>query len=127
MTPGEWPTIIITDYTSKEREIRHIREQVFIVEQHIAREDEYDERDLDCVHVLAMDGDQIIGTGRIDLAKQGKIGRLAVLKKYRRRGVGARLMQAIEDLALDRKVARVWFHAQRSAVPLLPGSRLRDC
>lgn len=108
---------IITNYDSHARDIRHIRDQVFIIEQEISRADEYDDRDSACSHAVVFDGNDAIGTGRIDIEKQGKVGRLAVLKEYRRRGIGRLLMQTIENHALSYGLPRIWLHAQRSAVP----------
>jgi predicted GNAT family N-acyltransferase len=81
--------IIMTDYESAAQQIRAIRDEVFIVEQQIAREDEFDGRDALCVHALALAGDRPLGTGRLDLERDGKIGRLAVLKQFRRLGIGS--------------------------------------
>ncbi|HET7131807.1 MAG TPA: GNAT family N-acetyltransferase, partial [Gammaproteobacteria bacterium] len=60
--------------------IRHVRITVFVEEQHVPEEIELDERDPLCLHVLAYDErGSPIGTGRLDVAYGGKIGRVAVL------------------------------------------------
>ena len=48
---------------------------MFIDEQRVPRELEFDERDEACRHVVAFDGDLPVGTGRLDLDYGGKIGR----------------------------------------------------
>ncbi|RMF36864.1 MAG: GNAT family N-acetyltransferase [Planctomycetota bacterium] len=110
--------VIITDFQSRQDEIRYIRDQVFVIEQQIPREEEFDDRDASCIHAVAYDSPgHPVGTGRLDTEKEGKIGRVAVLQSHRRRGFGRAVMQALERVALDRGLPRVWFHAQVSAVP----------
>jgi predicted GNAT family N-acyltransferase len=67
--------------------------------------------------VLASVDEAAVATGRIDIARGGKIGRVAVLAPYRGSGVGAALMAHLHRIALDHGLTRVWCHAQRSAVP----------
>lgn len=108
---------IITDYASHAEEIRHIRDQVFLKEQQIDPVDEFDDRDAKCVFALAFANGSPVGTGRLDLEKDGKVGRVAVLQQARRRGVGREMMRAIESHAREvTRLEKIWFHAQRSAV-----------
>ena len=97
--------------------LRHIRETVFIHEQQVPRELEFDERDPLCRHVLAFDGDAAVGTGRLDLELNGKVGRVAVVASHRRRGVGAAIMERLHAIALERGQPRLWCNAQLTAVP----------
>jgi predicted GNAT family N-acyltransferase len=105
------------DFTADLASIRHVRETVFIDEQRVPRELEFDERDPLCLHVLAFDGDVAVGTGRLDLGYGGKIGRVAVVATHRRGGVGAAVMERLHALARERRHARLWCHAQLTAVP----------
>ncbi|MCA9132326.1 MAG: GNAT family N-acetyltransferase [Planctomycetales bacterium] len=107
---------IITDYAPRAADIRAIREQVFLIEQRVPAEEEFDDRDLRCEHVVVYDGDRPLGTARVDWEKDGKVGRVAVLKSQRRRGVGTVLMQAIEQQAMARGAGRLWCNAQVSAI-----------
>lgn len=111
---------IITEYEPYQRSIRHIRDEVFLKEQNIAREDELDDRDEICVHALAFVDEEPVGTGRLDVENDFKVGRIAVLPEYRRRGVGSALMQAFEDyvksLESQAETSHLWFYAQQSAV-----------
>lgn len=107
---------IIADYAHHQRDIRHIRDQVFVIEQRVPLTDEFDDRDGYCKHVLVYEDDQPLATGRIDLGKNGKVGRVAVLQQHRRRGIGSLVMQALEQLARDHQLTRVWFHAQSHAI-----------
>lgn len=69
-----------------------IRRRVFIEEQQVSQEEEWDGRDDACLHFLAQRGDTALGTAR--LLPDGHIGRVAVLQEARGMGVGAALMQA---------------------------------
>ena len=74
-----------------------VRRTVFIEEQHVPEALELDESDSICHHVLVTDADnKPVGTGRI--SPDGRIGRMAVLKEYRRQGVGSALLAALPIL-----------------------------
>jgi predicted GNAT family N-acyltransferase len=105
------------DYAKDFAAIRAIRTAVFIDEQGVDRTLEFDDRDPLCLHLLALEGAEPIGTARLDVEYGGKIGRLAVLATHRRRGVGAALMAQLHALARARGLPRLWCHAQLSAVP----------
>jgi predicted GNAT family N-acyltransferase len=94
--------------------LSEIRRQVFIEEQGVPPELEWDEEDPRCVHVLARlkDG-RGVGTARMCGTH---IGRMAVLAPWRRRGVGTALLQALLDLAREEGAPRVRLHAQVHAV-----------
>jgi predicted GNAT family N-acyltransferase len=98
--------------------IKLVRETVFWLEQRIPKDLEFDDRDVVCLHLLALERDAAIGTARLDLALGGKIGRVAVLAEHRRRGVATALMQRLHEIANERGLRSVWCNAQRSAVPL---------
>ncbi len=105
------------DFAADFASIRHIRETVFIDEQRVPRELEFDERDPLCRHVLVFDGDAPVGTGRLDLEYGGKVGRVAVVATHRRAGVGAALMQRLHEIAREQRQSHLWCHAQLTAVP----------
>lgn len=81
-----------------------IRREVFIGEQGVSEEEELDGWDEQPTtrHVLAVDiaGDPV-GTARLLIGRPGQvhIGRVAVLARARGQGVGARIMEALEDIA----------------------------
>jgi predicted GNAT family N-acyltransferase len=87
-----------------------IRFSVFVEEQGVPREIELDEQDAVSVHALAYEDDQPVATGR--LLPDGHIGRMAVLKEWRNRGVGGRLLQALIAEARRRGVREVVLSAQ---------------
>ena len=92
-----------------------IRFTVFVEEQGVPREIELDEHDSQSVHVLAFDGAQAVGTAR--LLPDGHIGRMAVLKDWRGRGIGALLLKSLVERAKARGDAEVALSAQVHAVP----------
>lgn len=86
------------DYRADFEALRQIRETVFVVEQQVPLEEEWDDLDPHCRHVLARDAQhRPIGTGR--LTPERKIGRMAVLREWRGRGVGDALLVALMDEA----------------------------
>lgn len=105
------------DFTADFASLRRVRETVFIDEQRVPRELEFDERDPLCRHVLALDGDSAVGTGRLDVDYGGKVGRVAVVATHRRTGVGTAVMERLHEIAREARLSRVWCHAQLSAVP----------
>jgi len=93
---------------------RPVRERVFIDEQRVPRELEWDEWDESCDHAVAIDSaGKAIGTAR--LLPDGRIGRMAVLKERRGKGVGAALLHAMLDRARERSMALAVLHAQVQA------------
>lgn len=92
-----------------------IRELVFVREQAVPLELELDEEDPRCEHALARAADgAAVGTGR--LLPDGHIGRMAVLKEWRGKGVGALLLQALIGRARERGHARARLNAQTYAI-----------
>jgi predicted GNAT family N-acyltransferase len=105
-----------------------VRKDVFVGEQGVPEDLEYDEYDAVAVHVLAVREDGVpLGTGRLLHGEQaaaktggdlslGSLGRLAVTKDARGLGVGIALVRAIEDAARARGLAAVDLHAQTHAL-----------
>ena len=95
--------------------LRTIRTAVFIHEQKIPEDLEWDEFDLISMHVLALNSDgQPIGTAR--LLPDGYIGRMAVLKDWRGKGLGsAMLLRMLEELK-NRQMQKAMLNAQTDAI-----------
>ncbi len=95
-----------------------IRRVVFVDEQGVSREEEFDDLDSACLHFLAYLDGVAVGTARMHpRLDAGKAQRVAVLVQARRSGVGAELMLAIEAEAQRRGLPQVVLHAQTSAIP----------
>ncbi|MFF1446891.1 GNAT family N-acetyltransferase [Streptomyces sp. NPDC058274] len=104
-----------------------VRKEVFVVEQSVPEDLEYDAYDADALHVLALRADGTpLGTGRLlhgeaAVARTGdplvgSLGRLAVTREARGLGVGVALVRAIEDAARARGLVAVDLHAQTHAL-----------
>ncbi|MBN9407643.1 MAG: YbgC/FadM family acyl-CoA thioesterase [Burkholderiales bacterium] len=95
-----------------------VRTAVFVHEQGIPMEMEWDEADATAVHAVAYNRlGQPLATGRLLPAAAGtaKVGRMAVARVLRGSRVGAQVLRALEQAAAVRGDAEVRLHAQRSA------------
>lgn len=91
-----------------------VRTAVFVHEQGIPADLEWDEWDARSLHCVAFDGERPVATGR--LLPDGHIGRMAVLAEYRRRGVGGRILDALIEAARARGDPRIELSAQSYVV-----------
>ena len=91
-----------------------IRFQVFVREQRVPAEIELDDMDAPSLHAIAFENEKAIGTGR--LLPDGHIGRMAILKEWRRRGIGAAILKALIDAAERRGDREIALSAQLHAV-----------
>jgi len=114
------PTIRIT-HGAAPPEARAIRERVFVEEQRVAREEEWDEHDAAgaaTLHLVAFEGSRAVGCARLRTrGDAAKIERVAVLAERRRHGLGRVLMEAAERAALERGLHALVLHAQRAVIP----------
>tara|TARA_Y100001970_G_scaffold240705_1_gene303661 strand:- start:5590 stop:6024 length:435 start_codon:yes stop_codon:yes gene_type:complete len=95
--------------------LRNIRIRVFVIEQQIPWQWEFDYYDKIAIHILVKDQDKIIGTGRLFpyLGNDDyKLGRIAVLKEYRGNGIGTKILKHLELIARDKKVNQITLEAQ---------------
>ena len=108
-----------------------LRHAVFVTEQGVPAALERDEHDDVADHFIAYDGDRAdraVGAGRLavepagfegadpELGPVGHLGRLAVLPEARGAGLGAALVQAIEERARDRGLAVMVLSSQTYAI-----------
>lgn len=108
------PRHFVTRLASWERDrkaLRSVRFRVFVEEQKVPPELEWDTEDAGALHLLAEDiRCHPVGTAR--LLPSGQIGRMAVLSDWRGRGVGGHLLRDALRLAQARSFPRPWVHAQ---------------
>lgn len=91
-----------------------IRFSIFVGEQNVPQGIELDDKDAECTHAIAYDADgKAIGTGR--LLPDGHIGRMAVVKEWRRQGVGADILSALTEEARKQGHKEVVLSAQLQA------------
>lgn len=107
-------TVLPIDFAIGAEDLRKVRETVFVREQSVPAALERDGSDPACRHVIARDATGApIGAGR--LTPDRRIGRMAVLREWRGRGVGDALLAALLEQARAWGWAEVSLHAQVSA------------
>lgn len=115
MTDRSPISIVLADWNRQRALAQPIRHAVFVEEQRVPVELEYDEMDAVSLHAVALDGDgRALGTAR--LLPDGHVGRMAVVADARGRGVGGKLLAALVDAARRRGDAEVLLHAQTHAL-----------
>lgn len=90
--------------------LKEIRRQVFIIEQGVDERLEWDDQDKLCEHFVAFSGDEAVGCAR--LINNKIIGRMAVLKAYRGKGVGREIVDHIKRHASQKRYTKLELSAQ---------------
>ena len=101
------------------QEAFEVRRQVFVREQDIPEELVFDGHDGEALHVVVKDGKRVIGSARIQFLSnnQAKLERMAILKRYRRKGIGREMLLFLDAVWKDKQVQQVIIHAQLEVVP----------
>lgn len=103
---------------SEFKAVKNIRSSVFTREQGADAVSEFDELDDKADFALIYEADNPVATARLVMTDKGfKIGRIAVLKEYRGRGLGDLVVRAVLDKAFEQGTACVCVDAQNYAVP----------
>jgi len=92
-----------------------VRLEVFVDEQAVPLDEEVDHHDPTSVHLLVVDGGEPVATGR--LTPDGHIGRMAVRKPWRGRGLGGAILDELVVRAQAAGMDRVVLAAQTHAIP----------
>jgi len=126
MSPGRPPEIVVVRSPAEMDQALEVRRRVFVEEQRVPAELEIDEHDgnpaevTTALHVLALELGLPLATGRLILSHEADgrphIGRVAVLKDHRGRGIGRAVMLALHDLARERGFTAVTLAAQVHAI-----------
>ncbi|MBC7757028.1 MAG: GNAT family N-acetyltransferase [Bdellovibrio sp.] len=106
--------IVEVTWQQAEHALRAIRTPVFIEEQAVAPDFEWDEIDHSALHLLASVDMQAVACLRI--INYHKIGRMAVLKAFRSNGVGAALLQEAVNICKQHGSKTVHLSAQTHAI-----------
>ena len=108
-------TVRPVNWNASRESLRAVRLTVFVKEQQVPEDLEWDDEDEHAYHVLAtaVDG-KPIGTGRLKL--DCHIGRMAVLKSWRGRGVGSAILSLLVDFARREGCSQVRLNAQTHAL-----------
>jgi len=110
-------TVHLISWYDGEPLLRAIREKVFIQEQHVPAELEWDGLDASCHHALALSANgDAIGCGRI--TPDGHIGRVAVLPEWRGKRIGTAILEILVDYARSQNYTKVELNAQVQAIDL---------
>lgn len=109
LVPAHWPT--------DAEALRSVRDDVFIREQRIAPEDEWDDLDATSRHVLALADIDGTPVGCARLTPEHRIGRMAVQAAWRGRGVGMAMLQHLVAEARALGWSEVKLSAQEHAIP----------
>lgn len=97
--------------------LMYVRNKVFVEEQLVPHHEEIDEQDPLSYHLLVIDEESGTPAGTARLTPEGHIGRMAVLKEYRGRKVGHRLMIHLMQKAMQRGHRIIELSAQTHAIP----------
>lgn len=108
-----------------------IRFRVFVDEQSVPAEIEKDEFDLTATHVLLLEDDKAVATGRIfadaEQPSVARLGRVAVLPELRGAGFGRSVCEKLLELAREQGFARVMLHAQLQVEGLYQRMGFKRC
>ena len=104
-----------------------IRTIVFIDEQNVDKEIEFDEFEKQCINYLVYDGNIPVATGRWRISEKGiKLERFAVLKEYRGRGAGNVIIkQIMQDVMPLRH--KIYLNAQVTAIKFYEKHDFKIC
>jgi len=97
-------------------QLNNIREKVFIQEQKVTPELEWDGMDEKAIHFLVFKDEEAIGCARaIVIKSQMQLGRMAVLKEYRGQGAGSTLIEKAIVTAKLKQLSSIQISAQCNA------------
>jgi len=101
------------------QEAFEVRRQVFVREQSISEDLVFDGHDRESLHMVVKDGQRVIGTARVQFLtdNQAKLERMAILERYRRKGIGKEMLLFLDAVWKDKQVQQVIIHAQLEVVP----------
>jgi len=103
----------LLDWANAKPLAKPIRTMVFIQEQQVAESEEWDNEDKSATHLVVIKEGKTIATAR--LTKKGKIGRMAVLKAYRKLGIGSMMLVKLIDLATQQGQQQIYLWSQTHA------------
>ena len=114
MTEGHY-CIRTAEWPAEREALGGVREVVFVREQGVPLELEWDDGDVQALHLLAVEPTgEPIATAR--MLPDGHIGRMAVLPGWRGRGIGSALLLRLLDIALERGLPAPFLNAQTQAM-----------
>ena len=113
------PEIKIINPGGDYSEAMKVRYTVFVEEQGVPFENEADEYDKIAYHAVMLNADKAIGCGRIYFKNDyAKLGRVAVLPEYRRKGHALKICGELINIAAAHDIKNIILHSQSYIVPL---------
>jgi predicted GNAT family N-acyltransferase len=111
---GEKQTEVFVAKTEQQLEdVYRVRREVFVNEQGVPESIEIDDKEIDAVHFIVYVHNVPVGAGRFRMLEDvAKVERVCVLQDYRKHGVGALLMEKMEDVAKQKGVTKLSLNAQ---------------
>jgi predicted GNAT family N-acyltransferase len=115
-------TIRPTKWQTDKSALVTIRTLVFVQEQQVSEQDEWDNKDETATHYVAQNAQGIaVGCARVLIERHQQqtrfhIGRVAVLKEYRQQGIGRQLMQTVINKCLQQQPCAIYLHAQTERI-----------
>ena len=108
--------LIRIDKEEQLQEAFNIRKEVFVKEQGVPIEDEFDQYDSlqgNCIHILAYIENKPVGTARIRVVDGlGKLERICILPFYRKHGLGKEIVSYLEKVAIEMGINEFKLHGQ---------------
>lgn len=120
--------IVDTVWPEDQQVIEHLRREVFVLEQQVPEELEWDNADFDAKHFCLFDNTELVAYGRLLLksSQVGKLTRMAVQRHRRRQGLGNILLLhaigyarqiGLKQMMLDAQLHVVQFYQQQGFIP----------
>jgi predicted GNAT family N-acyltransferase len=110
---------LIKKYSSNEQgynDALHVRKDVFVREQQIDESEEIDGYEDSSLHFVLYEEEQPVGASRLrKVNNDGKVERVCILSTHRKKGLGEKLMRAMEQTALDQSYSSLILYAQIQA------------
>ncbi len=107
----------IVKWIDEHESLKMIRQKVFIEEQKVTSQLEWDGMDEEAIHFLAFKNEKAIGCARAFVIKNHmQLGRMAVLKAYRGESVGTALIEKVITTAKLNQLSAIYISAQCHAI-----------
>ena len=107
----------ITSWAEAQNLVKSLRYQVFVIEQKVPEDMEWDEFDQIAWHAIVTADNQTIGTGRLIIDDRvAKIGRMAVQSSRRNQGIGKSILKSLIQTAKEKGAQECILHAQTHAI-----------
>jgi predicted GNAT family N-acyltransferase len=98
------------------QEALNVRKDVFVREQQIDESEEIDDLEDSSTHFVLYEYGEPVGASRLrEIKDGGKVERVCILSSHRKRGLGEKLMMAMEQTAIERSYPSLTLYAQTHA------------